>query len=281
MKKWKRTVALAMCLGCLSGTTLQAGAVSATAVDYSSVFDAQYYANTYTDVRHAIGNNESKLLEHFITSGMKEGRVAKMDFDVHAYMKNNLDLITVYGIRDLSKYYYHYIQCGKEEGRIATAKDAPVFKNEIASFSTKYNTEEARAINVELASQRINGIVIQPGETFSFSNSIMSRTTENGYVMAPSFAAGKVVSSVGGGICQVSSTLYVTMLLSSIPATQRYPHSLQVDYVPEGLDAAIVEGVKDLRFKNPFDYPIRICSTAKNGTLTVGICKAEEEAKTK
>ena len=119
-----------------------------------------------------------------------------MDFDVHAYMKNNLDLITVYGIRDLSKYYYHYIQCGKEEGRIATAKDAPVFKNEIASFSTKYNTEEARAINVELASQRINGIVIQPGETFSFSNSIMSRTTENGYVMAPSFAAGKVVSSV-------------------------------------------------------------------------------------
>ena len=68
----------------------------------------------------------------------------------------------------------------------------------------------------------------------------MSRTLENGYVVAPSFAGGRVVSSVGGGICQVSSTLYVTMLLSSIPATERYAHSLNVDYVPKGLDSAIV-----------------------------------------
>ncbi len=94
-------------------------------------------------------------------------------------------------------------------------------------------------------------------------------------MVAPSFASGRVVSSVGGGICQVSSTLYVAMTLSSIPATERYAHSLAVDYVPKGLDSAIVEGVKDLRFKNLYDYPIRIDSSAENGTLTVAISKAE------
>lgn len=276
MKKWKRAAALMMCVCCLSNAVVQAEAVNRAGQDYSAVFDAEYYYNTYADVRETIGNDESRLLKHFIDSGMREGRSASKDFDVHAYMKNNLDLIQVYGIKDLSRYYYHYMQCGKEEGRKAAAGETALYADEIASFSTQYNTGEDRAVNVELAAERINGIIVQPGETFSFSNSIMSRTVENGYVMAPSYAAGRVVSSVGGGICQVSSTLYVTMLLSSIPATQRYSHSLEVDYVPKGLDAAIVEGVKDLRFRNPYDYPIRICSTAKNGTLTVGICKAED-----
>lgn len=279
MRRWKRVVALALCCCCLSNMTVQARGVQVQPMDYSAVFDATYYYNTYPDVQQAIGNDADKLLKHFVTSGMKEGRIGKADFNVRAYMKNNLDLIPLFGVKDLSKYYQHYIQYGKEEGRVAMTKENVVNANELASFSTNYNTKEDRAVNVELASQRINGMVVQPGKTFSFSNSIMSRTTENGYVMAPSFAGGKVVSSVGGGICQVSSTLYVTMLLSLIPATQRYAHSLEVDYVPKGLDAAIVEGVKDLKFKNPYDYPICIYSTTKDGTLTVSICKAEEEAK--
>lgn len=269
-------MALTLCLCCLSNTTVLAKGNQMMGTDYSAVFDAEYYYNTYPDVQKAIGHDSEKLLKHFVATGMKEGRSGKAEFDVHAYMKNNLDLIVVYGVKDLSKYYYHYIQSGKEEGRVAIAKESAVYANELASFSTKYDAKEERAVNVELAAQRIDGIVVQPGETFSFSNSIMSRTTENGYVMAPSYAAGKVVSSVGGGICQVSSTLYVTMLLSSIPATQRYAHSLEVDYVPKGLDAAIVEGVKDLRFKNPYDYPICIHASAKNGTVTISICKAEE-----
>lgn len=273
MKCFKRVAALALCVCFLSNMTVQAKEIPAGVTDYSAVFDADYYYNTYLDVRDAIGKDDAKLLQHFVTSGMKEGRSGRADFDVRAYMKNNLDLITVFGVKDLSNYYYHYIQSGKAEGRQATAKTAKQDVNEIASFSTKYNVEEDRAVNVELASDRINGIVVQPGETFSFSKSILSRTTTNGYVMAPSFAGGKVVSSVGGGICQVSSTLYVTMLLSSIPATERYPHSLDVDYVPKGLDSAIAEGVKDLRFKNPYNYPVSIHSSYKDGTLTVSIHK--------
>lgn len=273
MNKWKRTAAFILCLCFLSGFAVQAAELPSGNIDYSAVFDAEYYYNTYQDVQQTIGFDEEGLLEHFINSGMQEGRMGKADFNVRSYMKNNLDLLSVYGIRDLSAYYYHYIQSGKAEGRSAGYPSRNA--DEIASFSTQYNTEEDRAINVELAARRINGIVIQPGTSFSFSNSIMSRTMENGYVVAPSFASGRVVSSVGGGICQVSSTLYVTMMLSSIPATERYAHSLTVDYVPKGLDSAIVEGVKDLRFKNPYDYPIRIDSSAENGTLTVTISKAE------
>ena len=273
MNKWKKAAALTLCLCFLSCTAVQAAESASGNIDYSAVFDAEYYYNTYQDVQQTIGFNEEDLLDHFIRSGMAEGRMGKADFDVRSYMKNNLDLLAVYGIKDLSAYYYHYIQSGKAEGRTVGYPSRNA--DEIASFSTQYNTEEDRATNVELAEQRIDGIVIQPGTSFSFSNSIMSRTTENGYVVAPSFASGRVVSSVGGGICQVSSTLYVAMTLSSIPATERYAHSLAVDYVPKGLDSAIVEGVKDLRFKNLYDYPIRIDSSAENGTLTVAISKAE------
>lgn len=273
MNKFKKAAALTLCLSFLFSTAAQAEGTSLNSTDYSAVFDADYYYNAYPDVQQTIGHDADSLLQHFIDSGMKEGRIGKADFNVRAYMKNNLDLLSLYGIKDLSAYYYHYLQSGKAEGRSATAPSAAA--NEIASFSTQYNTEEDRAINVELASQRIDGIVVEPGKSFSFSNSIMSRTTENGYVVAPSFASGRVVSSVGGGICQVSSTLYVTMMLSSIPATERYPHSLNVDYVPKGLDSAIVEGMKDLRFRNPYDYPIRINSSAEGGTLTVTISKAD------
>ena len=273
MNKWKKAAALTLCLCFLSCPGVQAAESASGNIDYSAVFDAEYYYNTYQDVQQTIGFNEEDLLDHFIRSGMAEGRMGKADFDVRSYMKNNLDLLAVYGIKDLSAYYYHYIQSGKAEGRTVGYPSRNA--DEIASFSTQYNTEEDRATNVELAAQRIDGIVIQPGTSFSFSNSIMSRTTENGYVVAPSFASGRVVSSVGGGICQVSSTLYVAMTLSSIPATERYAHSLAVDYVPKGLDSAIVEGVKDLRFKNLYDYPIRIDSSAENGTLTVAISKAE------
>jgi len=275
MIKLKKAAALALCLCVVTGTAVQAREIPTGGTDYSAVFDAEYYYNTYSDVQEVIGHDADRLLRHFVTSGMREGRVAKADFDVRAYMKNNLDLLAIYGVKDLSQYYYHYMETGRKEGRIATANGNLGSVNEIASFSTNYNTSEDRAVNVELASNRIDGIVVQPGEVFSFSNSIMSRTAENGYVMAPSFASGKVVSSIGGGICQVSSTLYVTMLLSSIPATERYAHSLEVDYVPKGLDSAIVEGVKDLRFRNPYDYPVCIHSSAKDGMLTVSISKAE------
>ncbi|MGN0376896.1 MAG: VanW family protein [Suilimivivens sp.] len=244
-------------------------------VDYSAVFDADYYYQTYPDLQKNIGNDPAALLNHFITTGMKEGRNGNASFQVKAYMYNNPDLMAVYGIDDLTDYYLHYINCGKAEGRKTLFQSGTEFpEGTLARYSTTYDVTEDRAVNVELAASRINGMVLQPGDTFSYSDSVGTRTLENGYVVAPSFAGGKVVSSVGGGICQVSSTLYAAMLLSGIPATQHYLHSLPVDYIPRGLDAAIVEGYKDLKFKNNFDYPIVINAVTKNGTLTVSIVKA-------
>ena len=256
-----------------------AAAAASSQPDYSSVFDAGYYYRTYPDLQQNIGNDPAALLNHFLTIGMKEGRSGNASFQVKAYMYYNPDLMAVYRSRDLSSYYFHYMESGKTENRRTVFASGDEFPEDtLARFSTTYNTAEDRAVNVELSASRINGLVIQPGETFSYSNSVGTRTLANGYVVAPSFAGGRVVSSVGGGICQVSSTLYAVLVLAQSPATQHYLHSLPVDYVPRGLDAAIVEGAKDLRFKNNFDYPIAISSTAKDGTLTISIVKAPAES---
>ncbi|MCI9095974.1 MAG: VanW family protein [Lachnospiraceae bacterium] len=247
------------------------------AVDYSSVFDVEYYYNTYPDLRETIGNNPAALLEHFINVGMKEGRNGNASFNVKAYMINNLDLLPVYGVKDLSSYYLHYITCGQKEGRSGIYKEGTQPQAGVLStYSTSYDVAEDRAVNVELAASMINGMEIKPGDRFSFSNSIGSRTLANGYVVAPSFAGGKVVSSVGGGICQVSSTIHVAMLLAGITPTQRYAHSLPVDYVPKGLDSAIVEGYKDLTFTNNFDFAIVINATVKDGVLTVSFLQKQD-----
>ncbi len=267
-------VSLLLPVPALSVSAASSRISQAAVTDYSEVFDADYYYQAYPDLQKSIGNNPAALLNHFVTVGMKEGRNGNAAFQVKAYMYHNPDLMAAYGIQDLSVYYLHYINCGKAEGRKALFEKGTEFpEGTLASYSTTYDVAENRAVNVELAASRINGTILQPGDTFSYSKAVGTRTLENGYVIAPSFASGKVVSSVGGGICQVSSTLYVTMLLSGIPATQHYLHSLPVAYVPRGLDAAIVENYKDLKFKNSFDYPIAINAAAKDGTLTVSITK--------
>ncbi|NBJ91806.1 VanW family protein [Parablautia muri] len=272
--KHKKMAALLLTFVCTLSFFIPSTAANENPIDYSPVFDANYYYNTYPDLQQTVGNDPNALLKHFTAIGMKEGRNGNSSFQVKAYMQNNLDLLPVYGVKDLSKYYLHYISIGQEEDRIAAFKKGAEFPaGVLSSYSTTYDVTEDRAINVELAAARINGMVVRPGEKFSFSNSIGTRTIANGYVVAPSFASGRVVSSVGGGICQVSSTIYVAMLLAYIPPTQRYAHSLPVDYVPTGLDAAIVEGYKDLTFTNNFDYSIGINATTKDGVLTISFLK--------
>ncbi len=270
-----RVLFLAACIaGVLFMGTLHVQAASAAVSDYSAVFDPEYYYNAYPDIRESIGKDPAALLNHFITTGMREGRQGNASFQVKAYMLNNLDLLPVYGVEDLSVYYVHYICCGQKEGRLSLYQEGmQPAEGVLASFTTKYEPSEERAVNVEQAAARINGMRIAPGETFSFSNSIGERTLENGYIYGPSFAGGRVVRSIGGGICQVSSTMYVTMLLSGITPDRHYFHSLPVDYVPKGLDAAIAAGYKDLTFTNDRDYTIIIRAAASEGSLTVSFEK--------
>lgn len=242
--------------------------------DYSAIFNADYYYSMYPDLQVAIGKDANALFNHFVKSGMKEGRVGNADFNVKAYMKNNLDLVGLLKADDLTLYYTHYANYGLKEGRIAVYQEGQAPKEGVlASHTTYYDETEDRAINVKLAASRINGLVIKPGKSFSYSDSVGSRTVENGYVEGPSFANGKEVSSIGGGICQVSTNLYAAMLLAGIEPTEHHYHGLPVDYAPTGLDAAIAENYLDLRFKNTYNYDIVIEAIAQDGVLTVSLLK--------
>lgn len=253
-------------------------AKAAETAGYSDVFDADYYYNTYSDLKQAIGYDKDALLQHFITYGMREGRRGNASFDVVIYRDNNPDLIQAFGREDLVSYYLHYINYGKNEGRIASSANAgiPVHTNEpavqqnlISSYSTRYDPNASRAVNIALSASKLNGMVINPGESFSFSNAIGARTSENGYVIAPVFVNKTTVPGIGGGICQVSSTMYAAMLEGGIKATERHAHSLPVDYIPAGMDATIAAGQKDLRFTNSFGFPLVINAITGNGTVTI------------
>lgn len=240
-------------------------------------FDADYYYNKYPDLQTAIGTDSSALYNHYINNGLKEGRYGSPEFNCSIYMDNNSDLRTAFK-NDYFAYCIHYEQFGKEEGRNAiTPIHSKVNKSEnvLGTYTSSYDATEPRAINVELAASRINNIVIAPGEEFSYSQTILPRTAENGYVEAPMISNKIYTKGMGGGICQVSSTLYAAMLEAGIPATERHPHSLPVDYVPEGMDATIAAPVKDLRFVNILDYDIYILAStdSKNGEVTVSIVK--------
>lgn len=244
--------------------------------DYSAVFDADYYYGVYADLRSAIGNKPKKLLQHFITCGMQEGRRGNEEFDVKAYMENNPDLVQIFGTEDLESYYLHYINYGKKEGRSALSAVGNVsepVKSLISSYTTEFDPKQNRAVNIALAASKINGTVIEPGQEFSFSDTVGPRTAENGFVMAPTFLNKEVVPGMGGGICQVSSTMYAAMLQGDITATQRYAHSMPVSYIPEGMDATISAGKKDLTFTNNFTFPIVINAVVDGGTVTVSFSK--------
>lgn len=258
---------------------------AADKVDYSVVFDAGYYYNTYADLRSAIGNDKNALLQHFVAYGMREGRRGNAEFDVKAYMQNNPDLVQAFGTGNLTSYYLHYINYGKKEGRTATSVNAgsvaetsltPGISAQglISSYTTEYDPTQSRAVNIELAVSKLNGSVVQPGKEFSFSDAFGPRTVANGYVKAPTFVSGKTVLGIGGGICQVSSTAYAAMLQGGIQATERHAHSKPVTYIPEGMDATIAAGQKDLKFVNTYAYPIIINAyITPDGTVTVSFRK--------
>ena len=245
--------------------------------DYRLVFDAQYYYDQNPDLQEAVGADPEALFEHFVTFGTKEGRSGNAEFNLKAYVFNNPDLLLKYK-KDWSEYCKHYVTVGKAEGRLASVQESQ--GDVIGTWTTTYDESLVRTTNVKLAASRINGKILQPGELMSFSDTILSRTVANGYVSAPAIKRYEV----GGGICQVSSTLHAAMALGMMPVIERYSHSEAVPYLPRGLDATISEGYLDLKFINPYDEPIQILASAENGALTVTIqyydeSKAQEETK--
>lgn len=133
-------------------------------------------------------------------------------------------------------------------------------KDLLGSFTTSYATSNSnRSANIANGCELINGTLLYPGDEFSTCDTVTPFTAANGYYMAGSYLNGKVVDSLGGGICQVSTTLYNAVLLSELEVTERYNHSMIVTYVRPSADAAISDSSgKDFRFVNNTDYPIYI-----------------------
>lgn len=161
-----------------------------------------------------------------------------------------------------------------------SAEELSAVKDLLASFSTSYSTSgSSRSANVENGCKLINGTTLYPGEEFSTYEAVAPFSTANGYYMAGSYMNGKVVDSLGGGICQVSTTLYNAVLRAELEVTERHNHSMIVSYVDPSADAAIAESAgKDFKFKNNLDYPIYIEGYTQGKNLTFNIYGKETRA---
>lgn len=152
------------------------------------------------------------------------------------------------------------------------AEQLALVKDLLGEGITEYgNGTSGRKQNVAAGAEKINGTLVQPGEEFSVEAVVVPFTAENGYALAASYEMGKVVDTYGGGICQVSTTLYVAALKAELEITERSSHSMIVHYVDPSMDAAIAEGLKDLKFVNNTDAPIYIEATADGSTLHFAI----------
>ena len=146
----------------------------------------------------------------------------------------------------------------------------------IGTYTTKTTTNKDRNENIRLACAAINGTIIKPGEEFSFNKMTGNRTTEKGYKPAGAYSNGVVVQEPGGGVCQVSTTLYNALLEAELQIDVRYPHSMEVSYVKPSKDAAIATGSKDLVFTNNKEYPIYIEGTTNGYEVSFTIYGKED-----
>ena len=152
------------------------------------------------------------------------------------------------------------------------------FPDQLATFSTIYDASNYnRSTNIELAAKKINGTVVMPGENFSFNTVVGKRTIEAGYKEGTAYIGGKVVPDVGGGVCQVSSTLYNTALLANLEIVERSNHMFLTGYVAASRDATVYYGSLDFIFKNTRSYPIKIVASANNGVCKISMYGIKEE----
>lgn len=149
---------------------------------------------------------------------------------------------------------------------------AQMFLDTLGSYSSKFSTANAnRTHNIKLAAQKIDGMILNPGEEFSYNGVVGSRTAEAGFKEAGVFTAQGSDTGIGGGVCQVSSTLYVAAVYADMEIVERRNHSFTVGYVPDGWDATVYFGSIDFRFRNNQPYPVRLHAWVEGGTLNCAI----------
>lgn len=149
------------------------------------------------------------------------------------------------------------------------ALEEMLFRDVLSTYTAKSSSTWGRDTNLDLACKAVNGVVLQPGETFDYNKTLGERTAEKGYKYGAAYVGNKTISTIGGGICQVSSTVYYCALMADMEIVTRINHGYLNSYIPMGMDATVSWGGPEFRFKNNSDYPIRIEASASGGHTTV------------
>ena len=156
---------------------------------------------------------------------------------------------------------------------------ADLCKDKLAGYTTYFPAGSyARSNNLKIALSYMNGVVVLPGETYSYNNNIGDTTASKGYQAAATFKGGTTVNEMGGGICQTVSTLYNTVLMANLEIVERHQHGLPVGYVPPSRDATVYSPVLDFKFKNNRETPIKIVTSfSYSGSLNVSIYGTKQD----
>lgn len=159
-----------------------------------------------------------------------------------------------------------------------TELEDTLFQDVLASADTPYYYNPNRTTNLTLACEAINNYIVKPGETFSFNEALGQRTAEKGYKPAGAYVDGETVDQVGGGICQVASTLYYCTLYADLEILEREEHMYTADYLPLGMDATINWGTLDFCFRNDTDSPIRIEAKTEDGYVSIVLYGTDDKS---
>lgn len=151
------------------------------------------------------------------------------------------------------------------------------YRDVLASYSTPHTKNADRNTNLDLACQAINGHIVLPGDTFSYNEVVGERTEKKGYKGANAYENGLTVTTVGGGVCQVSSTLYYCCLVADLNIVAQREHSYAPTYMPAGTDAAVSWPSLDFKFRNNTNYPIRIEANVSDGYVNISLVGTDEK----
>ena len=204
--------------------------------------------------------------------------ISLIGYIIYLFFKSNINLNSnkIDINKDISNIANTEINTNNESAQI---EREIIYKDiEIASFtSTLYDNEENRVYNISKACDILNDVTIPNGSEFSFNNTIGPMGEENGYKLAKGFDDdGKLIDIPGGGMCQVSSTLYNVALIANLEITERHPHSRRVYYVPVDKDATIYYPSLDLKFINNTGYDLKISAQNDNYSVTIKMYKIEQ-----
>lgn len=252
--------------------------------------DGSYAGNSSTSFYTATAPKKVTLKSVSKSGGtltVKWGKVTGsgyyLQYSTNSKFKSNVKTVKISSssttsktIKGLSTNYTYYVRVRaivsfshkSYSGAYSTAKSSG-YNHLYASYSSKYVNNSNRTTNLKIASKAIDGMIIRPGQTFSFNKVVGIRTASKGYKKAPIFAGGGTVNDVGGGICQVASTMFNTALMANVKISERHQHSQRVTYVPLGRDAAVYwSGNQDFKWTNNTKYPIKIRMTVSNGVIS-------------